>query len=55
MSPRRWVTFEVASAQTFNGPGPHSLATRFDCLNDMGDPLGAARHIREMLTDGTCC
>ena len=28
--------------------------TSFDCLHDMGDPLGAARHIREMLApDGT--
>jgi SAM-dependent methyltransferase len=42
------VTFEVASAQTFDG-GPYDLVTSFDCLHDMGDPLGAARHIREML------
>jgi hypothetical protein len=28
--------------------------TSFDCLHDMGDPLGAARHIRETLApDGT--
>jgi hypothetical protein len=28
--------------------------TSFDCLHGMGDPLGAARHIREMLApDGT--
>jgi SAM-dependent methyltransferase len=41
------VRFDAASAQTFDG-GP------FDCLHDMGDPLGAARHIREMLApDGT--
>jgi len=47
------VTFEVASAQTFNG-GPYDLVTSFDCLHDMGDPLGAARHIRQMLApDGT--
>ena len=47
------VTFEVASAQTFNG-GPYDLVTSFDCLHDMGDPIGAARHIREMLApDGT--
>ena len=47
------MRFEVASAQTFNG-GPYDLVTTFDCLHDMGDPLGAARHIREMLApDGT--
>ena len=28
--------------------------TRFDCLHDMGDPLGAARRVREALApDGT--
>ena len=47
------VKFEVASAQTFGG-GPYDLVTSFDCLHDMGDPLGAARHIRETLApDGT--
>jgi hypothetical protein len=47
------VRFEVASAQTFNG-GPYDLVTTFDSLHDMGDPLGAARHIRETLAaDGT--
>jgi SAM-dependent methyltransferase len=47
------VTFEVASAQTFGG-GPYDLVTSFDCVHDMGDPLAAARHIREMLApDGT--
>ena len=42
------VRFEVASAQTFGG-GPYDLVTSFDCLHDMGDPLGAARHIRAQL------
>ena len=47
------MRFEVASAQTFDG-GPYDLVTTFDSLHDMGDPLGAARHIREMLApDGT--
>jgi SAM-dependent methyltransferase len=47
------VGFEVASAQTFSGRG-YDLVTTFDCLHDMGDPLGAARHVREALTpDGT--
>jgi hypothetical protein len=45
--------FEVASAQTFGGSG-YDLVTTFDCLHDMGDPVGAARHIREALApDGT--
>jgi SAM-dependent methyltransferase len=47
------VTFEVASAQTFGGKG-YDLVTSFDCLHDMGDPLAAARHVRDALTpDGT--
>jgi ubiquinone/menaquinone biosynthesis C-methylase UbiE len=47
------TSFEVASAQTFGGSG-YDLAATFDCLHDMGDPLAAARHIREALTpDGT--
>ncbi|MFI0448633.1 class I SAM-dependent methyltransferase [Actinomadura sp. 6N118] len=47
------VTFEVASAQTFTGES-FDLVTTFDCLHDMGDPLSAARHIRDSLTpDGT--
>ena len=40
--------FEVASAQTFSGAGYNLVAT-FDCLHDMGDPVGAARHIRQAL------
>jgi 2-polyprenyl-3-methyl-5-hydroxy-6-metoxy-1,4-benzoquinol methylase len=47
------VTFEVSTAQTFAGTG-YELVTTFDCLHDMGDPLGAARRIREALApDGT--
>jgi SAM-dependent methyltransferase len=47
------VTFQVASAQTFNG-GPYDLVTTFDAIHDMGDPLGAATHVREALApDGT--
>src|SRR5689334_22067396 len=47
------VSFEVASAQTFSGTG-YDLAATFDCLHDMGDPLEAARHIRQALApDGT--
>ena len=34
--------------------GGYDLVTMFDCLHDMGDPVGAARHVRSTLTpDGT--
>ncbi len=47
------TAFEVASAQTFTGRG-YDLATTFECMHDMGDPLSAARHIREALAhDGS--
>ncbi len=47
------TSFEVASAQTFSGSS-YDLVTTFDCLHDMGDPLAAARHVREALSsDGT--
>lgn len=43
------LTFEVASAKAFPGSG-YSLITVFDSLHDMGDPVGAARHIRQALS-----
>ena len=47
------VRFEVADAGTFTGRG-YDLVTMFDCLHDMGDPLGAARHVRDSIAaDGT--
>ncbi|MGH3788625.1 MAG: class I SAM-dependent methyltransferase [Pseudonocardiaceae bacterium] len=47
------VSFEVATAQTFTGSN-YDLVTMFDCLHDMGDPVGAARRVREALApDGT--
>jgi 2-polyprenyl-3-methyl-5-hydroxy-6-metoxy-1,4-benzoquinol methylase len=47
------VNFEIASASTFSGTG-YDLAATFDCLHDMGDPLAAARHVRQALKqDGT--
>ena len=42
------VNFEVASAASFSGSG-YDLVATFDCLHDMGDPLAAARHIREAI------
>jgi SAM-dependent methyltransferase len=44
------VSFEVAEAKTIAEDG-FDLVTVFDCLHDMGDPRGAARHIRRILKD----
>ncbi len=47
------VSFEVASAKDYPGTG-YGLVTVFDALHDMGDPVGAARHVRSTLApDGT--
>jgi SAM-dependent methyltransferase len=47
------VTFEVSSAKEFPGSG-YDLVAMFDCLHDMGDPVGAARHVRHALApEGT--
>jgi SAM-dependent methyltransferase len=47
------VSFEVAPAAAFPGDD-YDLVTMFDCLHDMGDPAGAARHTRGALAaDGT--
>ena len=47
------VSFEVARAQDFPGTG-YDLVAMFDCLHDMGDPVGAAAHVRTSLKpDGT--
>ena len=47
------VKFEVAKSKEFPG-GDYDLVTFFDCLHDMGDPVGAASHVRHALKgDGT--
>ena len=47
------VTFAAEYADAL-APGAYDLATTFDCLHDMGDPVGAARQIRQALApDGT--
>jgi 2-polyprenyl-3-methyl-5-hydroxy-6-metoxy-1,4-benzoquinol methylase len=47
------VTFEVASAKEYSGAG-YDLVATFDSLHDMGDPVGAAEHVRRSLApDGT--
>jgi SAM-dependent methyltransferase len=42
------VTFEHARASDFPGSG-YDLVAHFDSLHDMGDPIGAARHVRRTL------
>src|SRR4051794_4727492 len=44
------VRFETASAQSYSGRD-YDLVTMFDCLHDMGDPVGAAGHVRRSLAD----
>ena len=47
------VRFVTADAREFAGEG-FGFAACFDCLHDMGDPVGVAGHIRETMTpDGT--
>jgi len=47
------VTFEVAPAKSYPGKD-YDFVTFFDCLHDMGDPAGAAKHVRStMRADGT--
>ena len=45
--------FEVALASEFPG-SDLDLVTFFDCLHDMGDPVGAARHVRQALKPDGC-
>ncbi|MCI4331310.1 MAG: methyltransferase domain-containing protein [Thermoplasmata archaeon] len=42
------VHFEVASAQAYPGK-EYDLVTFFDCLHDMSDPVGAAKHVHSTL------
>jgi SAM-dependent methyltransferase len=42
------VTFEVAAAKSFPGRDYDFVAV-FDCLHDMGDPIGVAAHVRQSL------
>jgi SAM-dependent methyltransferase len=45
------VNFEVAKAKDYPGR-EYDFVAFFDCLHDMGDPVGAARHVRETLAPG---
>ena len=42
------ITFEQASAKDFPARG-YDLVAFFDCLHDMGDPVGAGRHVKQAL------
>jgi len=47
------VEFDVAKAKEFPGKD-YDLVAVFDCLHDMGDPVGAAKHVLQSLSkDGT--
>ncbi|MFZ1154067.1 MAG: class I SAM-dependent methyltransferase, partial [Solirubrobacteraceae bacterium] len=47
------VSFEIATAKDFPG-SDYDLVAMFDCLHDMGDPVGAAQHVLGALQeDGT--
>lgn len=47
------LKFEVSLAKEL--PGKYDLVTTFDCLHDMGDPVGGMKHIRQSLTEGGAC
>jgi ubiquinone/menaquinone biosynthesis C-methylase UbiE len=47
------IAFEEATAKDYPSPdGGYDLVCMFDCLHDMGDPTGAAAHVRETLAPG---
>ena len=47
------IQFKVAKAKDYPGEN-YDFVTFFDCLHDMGDPVGASAHVRSTLkSDGT--
>jgi 2-polyprenyl-3-methyl-5-hydroxy-6-metoxy-1,4-benzoquinol methylase len=47
------IHFVMATAKQYPGEN-YDLVAFFDCLHDMGDPVGAAKHVKETLAkDGT--
>jgi 2-polyprenyl-3-methyl-5-hydroxy-6-metoxy-1,4-benzoquinol methylase len=44
------IDFHIQEAKEL--PGKYDLITMFDCLHDMGDPVGALKHIRAALKPG---
>lgn len=47
------LSFTVGKAKEL--PDKYDLATLFDCLHDMGDPVGAMQQIRASLNEGGAC
>jgi len=48
------ISFKVATAKAFP-EASYDFVTFFDCLHDMGDPVGACAHVKKALKpDGTC-
>jgi|SRR6516162_1474844 len=48
------MTFEQASAKDFSAKA-YDHVVFLDCLHDMGDPVGAGRHLKQTLArDGVC-
>ncbi|WP_087002574.1 methyltransferase domain-containing protein [Rhizobium sullae] len=45
------VTFQQGTAAEF-APQGYDMVAMFDCLHDMGDPVGAGRHVKETLAPG---
>ena len=43
------IRFEVASATDYPTDNKYDLIAFFDCLHDMGDPVGAASHALKSL------
>jgi ubiquinone/menaquinone biosynthesis C-methylase UbiE len=44
------IVFQAVPAKSIP-PGRYDLVTYFDCLHDMGDPVGAAKAVRNILAD----
>ncbi|MEO8456193.1 MAG: class I SAM-dependent methyltransferase [Chloroflexota bacterium] len=48
------VKFEQKDAKSYPGKNEYDLICFFDCLHDMGDPIGAAKHaLKALKDDGT--
>lgn len=45
------VSFGIAKAKEYSGSN-YDFVTFFDCLHDMGDPIGAAAHVKQSMADG---
>ncbi|GAB3273922.1 class I SAM-dependent methyltransferase [Parahaliea aestuarii] len=46
------LSFDCCAATDIPGAGDYDLVCIFDALHDMGDPVGAARHIHRLLKPG---